>query len=168
VTLAEAGREARIKVAEAAVCETERRAAADAARIGQVATAEAAANHKRGEAEGAAIRARGLAEAEAIVKRAEALARESEAAAKARGHVEHLTVLNGAEGVAEVMRQPVAQRTTIYKVARELVGDRSRTATPGSHKPKRGQTPPRFRPQSVRPEPKGGQTPFKSCLGWVV
>src|SRR4051795_13466089 len=68
-----------VTLAEAAARETERRAPADAARISQVGTAEAAANWKRGEAEGAAIRAKGLAEAEAIAKRAEALARESDA-----------------------------------------------------------------------------------------
>src|SRR5690349_17835246 len=88
VTLADAQRQARIKAAEAKAREIE-----------QV-----------GAAEGAAIRARGLAEAEAIAKRAEALARESdavigqqiaerlpqivEASAKALGNVEHLTVLN--------------------------------------------------------------------------
>src|SRR3954470_4452204 len=126
-----------VTLAEAAARETELRAAADAARISQVGTAEAAANQKRGEAEGAAIRAKGLAEAEAIAKRAEALARESEAvigqqiaeklpqiveaAAKGLGNVEHLTVLNGAQGLGEVMSQLVGQGTAMYKVARELV-----------------------------------------------
>jgi uncharacterized membrane protein YqiK len=109
VTLADAARQARIKAAEAKAREIE-----------QV-----------GAAEGAAIRARGLAEAEAIAKRAEALARESdavigqqiaerlpqivEASAKALGNVEHLTVLNGAEGLAEVMSQVVSQGTALYR-----------------------------------------------------
>ena len=137
VTLAEAQRQARIKAAEAAAREVELHAAADAARISQVGTAEAAANRARGEAEGAAILARGLAEAEAIAKRAEALARESEAvigqqiadklpqiveaSAKALSNVEHLTVLNGAQGLTEIMNQLVSQGASVYKVARELV-----------------------------------------------
>ena len=137
MTLAEAQRQARIKAAEAAAREVELHAAADAARISQVGTAEAAANRARGEAEGAAILARGLAEAEAIAKRAEALARESEAvigqqiaeklpqiveaSAKALSNVEHLTVLNGAQGLTEIMNQLVSQGASVYKVARELV-----------------------------------------------
>jgi flotillin len=117
VTLADAQRQARIKAAEAKAREIE-----------QV-----------GAAEGAAIRARGLAEAEAIAKRAEALARESEAvigqqiaerlpeiveaSAKALGNVEHLTVLNGAQGLAEVMSQVVGQGSALYRVAREITSE---------------------------------------------
>ena len=70
------------------------------------------------------------------IDEAEALARESEAvigqqiaerlpeiveaSAKALGNVEHLTVLNGAQGLAEVMSQVVGQGTALYRVAREL------------------------------------------------
>src|SRR4051794_12954776 len=136
VTLAEAQRQARIKAAEAKAREVELSASADASRVAQVGAAEAQAHRVRGEADGAAIRARGLAEAEAIAKRAEALARESdavisqqiaerlpqivEASAKALGNVEHLTVLNGAQGLAEIMSQVVGQGSAIYRVAREL------------------------------------------------
>jgi flotillin len=149
VTLAEASRQARIKAAEAAAREVELRAGADSARIEKVGAAEASANKARGEAEGSAIRARGLAEAESIAKRAEALARESEAvigqqiaerlpqiveaAAKALGNVEHLTVLNGAQGLGEIMSQVVGQGTAMYKVARELVADQQAEATPSKN-----------------------------------
>jgi uncharacterized membrane protein YqiK len=141
VTLAEAQRQARIKAAEAKAREVELSAAAESARIAQVGTAEANAKRAHGEAEGDSIRARGLAEAEAIAKRAEALARESEAvigqqiaeklpqiveaSAKALGNVEHLTVLNGAQGLGEVMSQLVGQGSAIFKVARELVAEPS-------------------------------------------
>ena len=114
---------------------------ADAEAYAQVTLAEARrqARIKEAEAEGAFIRERGLAEAEAIAKRAEALARESEAvigqqiaerlpqiveaSAKALGNVEHLTVLNGAQGLAEVMSQVVGQGTALYRVAREITSE---------------------------------------------
>ena len=44
-----------------------------------------------------------------------------EASAKALGNVEHLTVLNGAQGLSEIMSQLVSQGGAVYKVARELV-----------------------------------------------
>jgi uncharacterized membrane protein YqiK len=153
VTLAEAQRQARIKAAEAKAREVELSAAADASRVAQVGAAEAQAHRVRGEADGAAIRARGLAEAEAIAKRAEALARESdavigqqiaerlpqivEASAKALGNVEHLTVLNGAQGLAEIMSQVVGQGSAIYRVARELATEQGSvngkvTSAPGT------------------------------------
>jgi flotillin len=139
VTLAEAQRQARIKAAEAKAREVELGAAAESDRIARVGAAEADAKRAHGEAEGASIRARGLAEADSIAKRAEALARESEAvigqqiaerlpqiveaAANALGNVEHLTVLNGAQGLGEVMTQVVGQGSAIYKAAREMIGE---------------------------------------------
>ena len=136
ITLAKAERDARIAAAEAGARRSSCTPPADAARISQVGTAEAAANPARGEAEGDAIRARGMAEAEAIAKRADALARSPrpssasrsprspaivEAAAKPFANVDQLTVLNGAQGLTEIMNQLVSQGASVYKVARELV-----------------------------------------------
>ena len=97
----------------------------------------ARSNWAHGEAEAATVRAKGLAEADAIARRAEALAAQAEAvigqqiaerlpeiveaAAKGLGNVDHLTVLNGAEGLGEIMTQLVGQGTAIYQVARDLV-----------------------------------------------
>ena len=100
-------------------------AAAESSRISQVGTAEARATQLAGEAEGASIRAKGLAEAEAIAKRGEALAQESEAviaqqiaekmpeivgaAAQAFSNIDNMTVLNGAQGITEMLNQMIAQ-----------------------------------------------------------
>ena len=86
--------------------------------------AEAAAAQARGLAEAASTRAQGLAEAEAIEARAKALASNPEAvigqqlaedyaqivaaAAQAFAHVEHMDVLNGAEGVTQSLASLLA------------------------------------------------------------
>lgn len=101
----------------------------------QTGLAEAASIEARGRAEGESVRAKGLAEAEAIAKRAEALEKESDAvigqtiaerlpdvvraAAEAFSNVEHMTVLNGAEGVMESLSQIVAQGGSLLQVARQ-------------------------------------------------
>jgi flotillin len=142
-------REARVELAEANKREVELKAEADARRIElaaaatakqtqQVGEAEAAARRAKGEAEGAAIRATGLADAEAIAKRAEALEKESdavigqqladrlpeivEAAAKAFSGVDNMTVLNGAQGISEIMTQVIGQAGPALKMAREALG----------------------------------------------
>ena len=100
--------------------------------------AEAAATQAKGEAEGAAIRATGLAEAEAIAKRAEALEKESDAvigqqladklpeivqaAATAFSGVDNLTVLNGAQGIGEIMNQVIGQAGPALKLAKDALG----------------------------------------------
>ncbi len=145
VELAEASkREVELK-AEAAARQTELQAAANARqveltataeskRIEQVGAAEATATEANGRADGEAIRARGTAEADAIARRAEALAAESEAviaqqvaeqlpeivraAAGAFNNVDSMTVLNGAQGVTEVMNQLIAQAGPALDLAR--------------------------------------------------
>jgi len=80
----------------------------------------------------------GLAEAEAIAKRAEALEKESdavigqqlaeqlpqivEAAAKAFSNVDNLTVLNGAQGIGEIMNQVIGQAGPALDLARHALG----------------------------------------------
>ncbi len=142
-------REARVELAEAAKREVELKAEADARRVQleasalakktrEVGEAEAAAAAAKGEAEGSAIRATGLAEAEAIAKRAEALERESdavigqqladklpqivEAAAKSFSNVDNLTVLNGAQGIGEIMNQVIGQAGPALDLARQALG----------------------------------------------
>jgi flotillin len=145
IELAEASkREVELK-AEAAARQTELQAAADAKqveltasaeakRIEQTGAAEAKATELTGKADGEAIRARGTAEADAIARRAEALAAESEAviaqqvaeqlpeivraAAGAFSNVDSMTVLNGAQGITEVMNQLIAQAGPALDLAR--------------------------------------------------
>jgi flotillin len=149
IALAEAAkRETELK-AEADARRVELSAAADAKRVAltaeaqakqtrEVGEAEAAATQAKGEAEGASVRARGLAEAEAIAKRAEALERESDAvigqqlaeklpeivsaAATAFSGVDNLTVLNGAQGVGEIMNQVISQAGPALDLARQTLG----------------------------------------------
>jgi len=113
-------------------------AAATAKQTREVGEAEASATKARGEADGAAVRAKGLAEAEAIGKRAEALAAESEAvigqqiaeklpeivqaAAGAFQHVDNLTVLNGAQGMSEILNQIIGQAGPTLRLAKETLG----------------------------------------------
>lgn len=146
---AEGQREARIALAEAAKREVELRAEADARRVElaasasaseveQVGTAEAKATELKGKAEGAAIEAKGVAEATAIAKRAEALEKESEAvigqqiaeqlpeivraAAESFKNVDNLTVLNGAQGMGEIMNQVIGQAGPALDLAKQTLG----------------------------------------------
>jgi uncharacterized membrane protein YqiK len=155
-------REARIELAEANKREVELKAEADARRIElaasatakqtrEVGAAEASARQVKGEAEGAAIRATGLAEAEAIAKRAEALERESDAvigqqladrlpeivaaAATAFSGVDNLTVLNGAQGISEIMNQVIGQAGPAMRMAKDALGTSGGGANGAEPKP---------------------------------
>ena len=102
-----------------------------------IGTAEAAATEAKGLAEGEAVRARGMAEAEAIKARADALAQNQdavigqelakqwpaivEAAAKPFGGIDQLIVLNGAQGLSEVLAQALSQGVTGLRLARNLL-----------------------------------------------
>jgi uncharacterized membrane protein YqiK len=151
IALAEASkREVELR-AEAKARETELGAAANAKqveltataeskRIEQIGSAEAKATELRGDADGKAIRAKGIAEADAIAKRAEALATESEAviaqqvagqlpeivraAAGAFNNVDSMTVLNGAQGVTEMINQIIGQAGPVLDLARGTLGSR--------------------------------------------
>src|SRR4051812_4424245 len=126
-------------------------AAAQAKQVRSVGEAEAAATQAKGEAEGAATRARGLAEAEGIGKRAEALEQESDAvigqqlagqlpeivraAAESFKNVDNLTVLNGAQGMAEIMAQVIGQAGPALKLARDTLGVGANGQGRGGDKP---------------------------------
>jgi uncharacterized membrane protein YqiK len=138
----EAERVARISIAEAQAREVERAAPAKAKQIEQIGNSEARITTARGiadgeatKAEGASIRAKGLAEAEAIAKRAEALEKEADAVigqqiaeqlpdvGRAGGwvpvhkHVDNLTVLNGAQGISEIIAQVIGQAGPALEMA---------------------------------------------------
>jgi len=146
---AEGQREARIALAEASKREVELKAEADARRVQlaaaaqaqeveQVGSAEAKATELKGVAEGRAIEAKGVAEATAIAKRAEALEKESEAvigqqiaeqlpeivraAAESFKNVDNLTVLNGAQGMGEIMNQVIGQAGPALELAKQTLG----------------------------------------------
>ncbi len=149
IALAEASKRETELSAEADARRVELAAAADAKRVElaaaaqakqtkEVGEAEADATRAKGEAEGASVRARGLAEADSIAKRAEALEKESEAvigqqlaekmpeivrsAAEAFNNVDNLTILNGAQGVGEMMNQVIGQAGPALRLARETLG----------------------------------------------
>ncbi|QFG22820.1 flotillin family protein [Actinomadura sp. WMMB 499] len=124
VKLAGAQRDERIAYADAAKKEAERQA--DATRV-------------MGEAQADAIRQKGLAEAEAIKARAEALAENTdaviaqqlaekwpeivEAGAEVFGNVDNMIVLNGAQGVEDMLAKALTLGGTGLGVARQLLGD---------------------------------------------
>ncbi|HLG73424.1 MAG TPA: SPFH domain-containing protein [Chloroflexota bacterium] len=148
VTLAKAEAE-RTKVTAAAEAERTRLEAAaradqtkaigeaDAAVARARGEAEAAAERAKGLAEGEAIRARGMAEAEAIKARADALADHQEAvigqqlaekwpeivqaAAKPFGDVDQMVVLNGAQGLSEILAQALSQGVAGLTMARKVL-----------------------------------------------
>ncbi|TQM66540.1 putative membrane protein YqiK [Actinomadura hallensis] len=128
VKLAEAEREQRIAQAQAAATEIQLRA-----------QREAEATRILGEAEADAIRQKGLAEAEAIKARAEALAENTdaviaqqlaeqwpqivEAGAGVFGNVDNMVVLNGAEGVEDMLAKALTLGGTGLGLARRLLAN---------------------------------------------
>jgi len=162
IALAEASKRETELRAEADARQVELAAAADAKRVELAATAQAqqtrevgaaqaSATQAIGEAEGAAVRAKGLAEAEAIGKRAEALEQESDAvigqqlaeklpeivaaAAGAFSKVDNLTVLNGAQGIGEIMSQVIGQAGPALELARQTLSTGRANGTDGGHAP---------------------------------
>jgi uncharacterized membrane protein YqiK len=149
VELDAAAQAQKVKLSAAAEAERVRlQAAADAEHIKleaearatstrQVGEAEAAATSAKGNAEGDATRAVGLAEAESIRARAAALAENQEAvigqqlaehwaeiveaAAKPFGDVDQMILLNGAEGLSDMLAQALTQGVTGLKMARSLL-----------------------------------------------
>ncbi|MEV0408002.1 SPFH domain-containing protein [Actinoallomurus sp. NPDC050550] len=101
------------------------------------ASADAEATKMAGQAQAAATREKGLAEAEAIKARAEALAENQEAViaqqlaenwpeivaagAKVFGNVDNMVVLNGAEGVEDMLAKALTLGGTGLGVARQLL-----------------------------------------------
>jgi uncharacterized membrane protein YqiK len=147
-TLANAQRDADIAAAQARAKQIELQAGADATRVKlaaeadsqrttMIGNAEASAIRAKGTAEGDAISARGLAEAAAIHARADALAQNQEAVisqqlaehwpqiveagAKAFNNIDQMIVLNGADGMSEMMGKIMTQGAAGLQLARNLL-----------------------------------------------
>ncbi|MER6158904.1 SPFH domain-containing protein [Streptomyces sp. NPDC001868] len=145
-TLAEAERDARISAAQAKAKETELAAAAEATATQISGEAEAAAQQARGLAEAEATRAKGLAEAEGIKARSAALAENQEAViaqqlaerwpeiveagASAFGNVDNMVVLNGADGMADMLAKALTMGGTGLGLARQLLSSMNGAPTP--------------------------------------
>ena len=147
-TLANAQRDADIAAAQARAKQIELQAQADATRVKLAADADSTKTKMLGEADGAAIRARGaaegdaisakgLAEAAAIKARADALAQNQEAvisqqlaeklpqiveaASKAFNNIDQMIVMNGADGISEMMGKVLSQGAAGFQLARNLL-----------------------------------------------
>ncbi|MFF3782017.1 flotillin family protein [Streptomyces sp. NPDC001933] len=138
----------RVKTAALAEAEaTKARGAASATATRATGEAEAAAAQAKGLAEAEAARAKGLAEAEAIKARAAALAENQEAVvaqqlaekwpeivqagAGAFGSVDHMVLLNGADGMSDMFAKALTMGGTGLGLARQLL------ATMGQNDPAR-------------------------------
>ncbi|MFJ6080447.1 flotillin family protein [Streptomyces sp. NPDC092369] len=159
-TLAEGERDARISGAEAKARETELAAAAEATRVRATGEAEAAAVQAKGLAAAEATRAKGLAKAEAIKARAAALAENQEAVvaqqlaenwpeivkagASAFGNVDNMVVLNGADGLADMLAKALTMGGTGLGLARQLLATMNQNGQPpnGTSALNGGTTPP--------------------------
>jgi uncharacterized membrane protein YqiK len=132
---AEAKRTRVVATAEAEHVRVQAIAQAEATR--SIGEAEAAAAQAKGLAEGEAVRARGLAEAQAIAARADALSRNQEAvvaqqlaeqwpaivraASESVKGIGNMTVLNGGQGVMDLVTQLVGQGAVGFQLARKLI-----------------------------------------------
>ncbi len=160
-TLATAQRDADIAGSEARARQIELQAQADATRVKLAADAESQRTKMIGEAEGAAIRARGiaegdaisakgLAEASAIKARSDALAQNQEAViaqqlaehwpqiveagAKAFNNIDQMIVMNGADGISEMLGKVLTQGVAGMQLARNLLA-RTKSGTDLSSPP---------------------------------
>ncbi|GII28350.1 SPFH domain-containing protein [Planotetraspora mira] len=122
---------------------------AEAAKARGLAEAEAA--RARGLAEAESAKARGLAEAEAIRARSEALAENQEAViaqqlaenwpqiveagSKAFGNIDHMVVLNGAQGIEEMLAKALTLGGTGLGLARSLLAKQGPAGVNGSEPP---------------------------------
>jgi uncharacterized membrane protein YqiK len=145
----------RVKSAAAAQAEqTKVSGLAAAAATRATGEAEAAATQARGLAEAEAAKAKGLAEAEAIKARAAALAENQEAVvaqqlaenwpeivragAAAFGNVDHMVLLNGADGMSEIFAKALTMGGTGLGLARQLlaqINDQQPASPNGSRPP---------------------------------
>jgi uncharacterized membrane protein YqiK len=158
-TLAEGERDARISGAQAKAREVELAAAAEATRVRATGEAEASAVQAKGLAAAEATRAKGLAKAEAIKARAAALAENQEAVvaqqlaenwpeivkagASAFGSVDNMVVLNGADGMAEMLTKALTMGGTGLGLARQLLASMNQNGqTPNGTSALNGSTAP--------------------------
>ncbi|MEV5937172.1 SPFH domain-containing protein [Streptomyces sp. NPDC051994] len=173
---AEATRVKTAAAAEAQATEAQGRAAATATRA--TGEAEAAATQAKGLAQAESAKAQGLAEAEAIKARAAALAENQEAVvaqqlaenwpqiveagASAFGNVEHMVLLNGAEGMSDMFAKALTMGGTGLGLARQLLASMNQGAeqTEGTGTAANGRSPavrsPLSKPIPITDEDGGG------------
>ncbi|MFI1969900.1 flotillin [Streptomyces cinnamoneus] len=147
--LAAAAEATRVKTAAAAEAEaTTARGTAAATATRATGEAEAEAARAKGLAAAEASRAQGLAEAEAIKARASALAENQEAVvaqqlaeqwpeivragAQAFGSVDHMVLLNGADGVSDLFAKALTMGGTGLGLARQLLAAMGTADGPGA------------------------------------
>jgi uncharacterized membrane protein YqiK len=184
-TLAAAGRDVRIRQAEAAAQEVRLAAEAQAGAVKVQAEAQANATRINGQADGDAIKARGLAEADAIKAKAmaEATGIESRAAALSQNqeaviaqqiaqlmpeivraaaspfeHVGQFTVLNGAQGVTSALGEVIQQAGALVSIARRTI---SPMLADSSANPTDGNGSAATRPVATTPGPARRPAPAK-------
>jgi uncharacterized membrane protein YqiK len=184
-TLAAAGRDVRIRQAEAAAQEVRLAAEAQAGAVKVQAEAQANATRINGQADGDAIKARGLAEADAIKAKAmaEATGIESRAAALSQNqeaviaqqiaqlmpeivraaaspfeHVGQFTVLNGAQGVTSALGEVIQQAGALVSIARRTI---SPMLADSSANPTDGNGSAATRPVATTPSPARRPAPAK-------
>ena len=132
--------------AEAAAARVKLEAAAQAQSTKSIGDADAHSIRVKGDASAAAWRAKGLADAASIKARGEALAENQDAvigqtlaeswpavvaaAAAPFGDVEHMVMLNGATGIADVMAQAMTQGAAGLGLVRSLLGKKGTKAGP--------------------------------------
>ncbi|GAA3808127.1 flotillin family protein [Streptomyces coacervatus] len=151
--LAAAAEATRVKTAASAEAEaTKARGAAAATATKATGEAEAAAAQAKGLADAEATKAKGLAEAEAIKARAAALAENQEAVvaqqlaenwpeivkagASAFGSVDNMVVLNGADGMADMLAKALTMGGTGLGLARQLLASMNQNGqTPNGTSP---------------------------------
>lgn len=126
VTLAQAEREERVAFAQAAATETQLKAQRESEAIRMIGEAQADATRKKGLAEAEAIKAR----AEALSENQEAVIAQQlaenwpqivEAGARVFGNVDNMVVLNGAEGIEDMLAKALTLGGTGLGVARRLL-----------------------------------------------
>ncbi|MFC7263725.1 MULTISPECIES: SPFH domain-containing protein [Streptomyces] len=147
--LAAAAEASRVKSAANAEAEaTKARGAAAATATRATGEAEAAAAQAKGLAAAEATRAQGLAEAETIKARAAALAENQEAVvaqqlaenwpeivqagASAFGNVDHMVLLNGADGMADMFAKALTMGGTGLGLARQLLASMNQDGATGN------------------------------------
>lgn len=148
--LAAAAEATRVKTAANAEAEaTKARGAAAATATRATGEAEAAAAQAKGLAAAEATRAQGLAEAEAIQARAAALAENQEAVvaqqlaenwpeivqagASAFGNVDHMVLLNGADGMSDLFAKALTMGGTGLGLARQLLSSMNPEGSPAKN-----------------------------------
>jgi flotillin len=146
IARAEAEKQTKVLGGQAEAEVTKTRGMAQAAITEATGKATAAATEATGLAEAKATEAKGLAEAKAIEARAHALKENQEAvigqqiaerlpevvraAASALQGADHLTILNGAEGVAEFMNSALATGMSVLPMFRDMVKQTTEASKP--------------------------------------